>query len=149
MGELLEYVRTIPARHWVAWGLLLLVSPAGKAAVDVLTQKAGRNIFERLGKWFDARTSWKRKYKDYPYNLESRFPFSKTALVFITDFWHAADSVFLYGWQLAAVLFLPLESWPARLVLLALLKFGFGGTFELLYNRVFTSKTESPPPAEN
>jgi hypothetical protein len=76
--------------------LALLVAGTAKAAVDILTHQEGNNVFEALGAWWDARTSWKRKYKDYDGGDQSAaFPGSKGWLVLFTDFWHLADSVYL------------------------------------------------------
>jgi hypothetical protein len=144
----------MPAAHAVAWLLVLTVSPTAKAAVDALTQKAGRNIFERLknttlAKWFDARTSWARKYRNAAAgDYSARYPFSKNVLVMFTDFWHFADAVYLDAWKAALVLLSPVEGWFPCLCLFVALKGGFGATFEFFYSRVFTSKTESPPPAQ-
>lgn len=130
----------MPGRHMVAWALLFLVSAPAKAAVDVLTHKAGANRLERLGVWFDARISWKFKYKDYDAgDLRPRFPGAKTWLVLLTDFWHSADAAYLLGWQVPIVLFLPVNL-AAGAVLLCALKGGFGAVFELFYRRVFPLK---------
>lgn len=127
---------------------LVMLAAAGvaKAAIDVLTHQAGNNIFERLGPWWDARTSWKRKYKDYDAgDLRPRFPGAKSWLVMLTDFWHAADTVYLTSYALGfmlltATLFLGLGTERAGiwcLPALALARVYVSGLFELFYTRIF------------
>ena len=88
-------VRPVALALWVA-----------KAAIDTLTHQAGNNIFEQWGAWFDARTIWLNEYKSgsWPAAPKPRFWLSTTALVFLTDFWHAADSVYLTAYLLGGML---------------------------------------------
>lgn len=108
-----------------------------KAACDNLTHQAGNSIFEAWGPWFDARTSWKRKYKNYDAgDLRPRFWLSTTALVLFTDFWHAADSVYLTAYLAGGAL---LGCWLAQagplawVLALAAVKAGGGAVFQACY----------------
>ena len=88
----------------MAWLLIALLALAGlsKAVADATAHDSGRMM--RFGKWFDNRTSWQRKYRDY-YAGDKRpaFPGATTVLVFVTDAWHfftmlswlCADAAFL------------------------------------------------------
>jgi hypothetical protein len=121
----------------VAAILLLALAYVAKAAVDILTHQEGNNIFEAWGTWFDARSSWKRKYKDYDAgDLRPRFWLSTTVLVFATDFWHAADSVYLTAYLAGGAL---LGCWLAHsgplawLLALAAVKTGGGAVFQACY----------------
>lgn len=122
----------------LAWAIgLLALGFVAKAAVDVLTHQAGNNVFERWGAWFDARTSWKNKYRAYDAgDLGPRFPLATTALVLLTDFWHAADSVYLTAYLLGAMLLGawlgPAGAWPWVLAVVAVKAAG-GGVFQACY----------------
>jgi hypothetical protein len=117
----------------------LVLAYAAKAAIDTLTHQAGNNIFERLGAWFDARTSWLNKYA--PGSWESgaprpRFWLSTTVFVAVTDFWHAADSIYLSAYLIGAFLLgvaladTGPEVWALAFVAV---KAGGGGVFQALY----------------
>jgi hypothetical protein len=86
-------------------GLLVLAFVA-KAACDNLTHQAGNSIFEKWGAWFDTRVSWLNKYKpgSWPTAPVPRFPGSTTVFAWATDFWHAADSVYLTAYLVGAML---------------------------------------------
>jgi hypothetical protein len=133
----------------VAALLCIAVAGSAKSAVDILTHQPDNNIFSAKGPWYDARTSWKLKYKDYDAgDLTPRFWGSTKWLVMLTDFWHAADSVYL---QLYALGFYLLGLVACRLTaehaaLIALLihtglfsgsRLTFGVVFEYLYQKVF------------
>ncbi|MGI4862759.1 MAG: hypothetical protein ACRYFZ_02475 [Janthinobacterium lividum] len=128
----------------IAIGLLILAYVA-KAAIDTLTHQAGNNIFERWGKWFDTRTSWLNKYKPGSWEAGApvpRFLGSTTVFAWATDFWHAADSVYLTSYLLGAMLLGawlgPVQAWPWVLVVV-LVKGGGGGVFQGCY-RLFRIK---------
>lgn len=118
---------------------LLLVAYVAKAAIDNLTHQAGNSIFEKWGKWFDARTSWLNKYKPGSWEAGApvpRFLGSTTVFVWLTDFWHAADSVYLTAYLLGAMLLGawlgPAGAWPWVLAV-GLVKGGGGGVFQACY----------------
>jgi hypothetical protein len=123
----------------VAAILLLALAHVAKAACDNLTHQQGNSIFERWGPWFDARTSWLNKYKPGSWEAGkavARFLGSTTVFVALTDFWHAADSLYLTAYLLGAML---LGSWlgPVQalpwLLALAAVKGGGGALFQLCY----------------
>ncbi|MGI4864619.1 MAG: hypothetical protein ACRYFZ_11915 [Janthinobacterium lividum] len=127
-----------PTSYLVAAIGLLILAYVAKAAIDTLTHQAGNNIFERWGKWFDARTSWLNKYKpgSWPSAPVPRFLGSTTVFVWLTDFWHAADSVYLTAYLLGAMLLGvwlgPVQAWP-WLLAIVLIKGGGGALFQGCY----------------
>ena len=93
----------------MTWILLLLGGLAGafRAVHDCLTFSPG--ALARFGPFWDARTSWLRKYKDY-YNdpTTPRFWGSTTVFVAVTDMWHLSNmlawacldaALLVAGWQ--------------------------------------------------
>ena len=74
--------------------LLVLCALAGgfRAVHDCLTHEPG--ALARWGPFWDARTSWRRKYRDY-YNdpKTERFWGSTTVFVFATDAWHLFNAL--------------------------------------------------------
>jgi hypothetical protein len=129
----------------IAIGLLILAYVA-KAAIDNLTHQAGNSIFEKWGAWFDARVSWLNKYKAGSWEAGApvpRFSGSTTVFVWLTDFWHAADSVYLTAYLVGAMLLGawlgPVQAWP-WLLAIVLVKGAGGGVFQLCY-RLFRIKT--------
>lgn len=128
--------------------VLFAMAAVAKAAVDILTHQAGANVFEVLGPWWDARTSWKRKYRDYDAgDLRPRFWGSTGPLVLLTDFWHLADAVYLTTYYSAAfALGVALASGSVWWfpVALAGQKLYFGAVFELCYQRLFRKSPAAP-----
>lgn len=125
----------LPVLLW-SIGLLALAFMAN-AAVDNLTHQAGNSIFERWGAWSDARTSWLNKYKPGSWQASkpvARFPLSTTALVALTDFWHAADNVYLTAYLVGAML---LGAWLGAagslpwVLAVAVVNAAGGGVFQL------------------
>jgi hypothetical protein len=123
--------------------LLFALAGISKAAVDILTHQEGANIFEAKGPWYDARTSWKLKYKDYDKgDLRPRFLGATNVFVMFTDFWHAADAVYLASYHLGGAalgaLLVTMGAGPALIVaLLASSRLIFSGCFELCYSKLF------------
>jgi hypothetical protein len=127
----------LPIGYLLAAIVLLLVAYVAKAA--------GNSIFEKWGKWFDARVSWLNKYKPGSWEAgakQPRFLGSTTVFVGLTDFWHAADSVYLTAYLLGAMLLGawlgPAGAWP-WLLAVALVKGLGGGVFQTCY-RLFRIK---------
>lgn len=76
----------------------LLVTIAGifDAFRDTLKNKYEQSIFAKCNRqFFDPKVSWRNKYKHRKPTNGAAFPFSKTALVFLTDAWHLFQFVFL------------------------------------------------------
>jgi hypothetical protein len=135
----------LPIGYLLAAIGLLVVAYVAKAAIDNLTHQAGNSIFEKWGKWFDARVSWLNKYKPGSWEAGApvpRFLGSTTVFVWLTDFWHAADSVYLTNYLLGAMLLGawlgPVGAWPWILAVV-LVKGGGGGVFQACY-RLFRLK---------
>jgi hypothetical protein len=134
-----------PTSYLLAAIGLLIVAYVAKAAIDNLTHQAGNSIFEKWGKWFDARTSWLNKYKAGSWQAGAavpRFLGSTTVFVWLTDFWHAADSAYLTAYLLGAMLLGawlgPVQAWPWVLAVVVVKGAG-GGVFQACY-RLFRIK---------
>lgn len=123
----------------------ILLAGLAKAAVDIMSHQADNNIFIRWGAWFDVRTSWKRKYKDYDRDGENgpaAFIGAKGPLVALTDFWHAADFVYLKAYLLGAGfgavgIYRAGGAWWAYAAGLVWSAIVMGAVFELTYRRSF------------
>jgi hypothetical protein len=129
----------LPIGYLLAAIGLLVVAYVAKAAIDNLTHQAGNSIFEKWGKWFDARVSWLNKYKPGSWEAgakQPRFLGSTTVFVWLTDFWHAADSVYLTAYLVGGMLLGawlgPAGAWP-WLLAVALVKGGGGALFQACY----------------
>jgi hypothetical protein len=129
--------------------VMLAIAGVAKAAVDELTHQEDNNVFIKRGAWYDARTSWKLKYKDYDAgDLRPRFFKSTTWFVLFTDFWHAADAVYLTSYMLGSMsLALGLAAWlglpaslPWQLAALALGRIYVSLWFEPFYTKHFRIK---------
>ena len=98
--------------------LALLLALAALAAGWRAVHDTGTHAPEKLAKWgrfWDARTSWTRKYRGGLAQLGPRFPGSTTWLVALTDGWHLSN---LLSWLAADVAVLVLaygtpRLWPA------------------------------------
>jgi hypothetical protein len=125
--------------------LLLALAHVAKAACDNLTHQQGNSVFEQWGPWFDARTSWKNKYAAGSWEAGAprpRFWLSTTVLVLVTDFWHAADAVYLTAYAAGAGLLgitLASANPTAWLLALGAVKAGGGALFQVCY-RLFRVK---------
>jgi hypothetical protein len=135
----------LPIGYLLAAIALLIVAYVAKATIDNLTHQAGNSIFEKWGKWFDARVSWLNKYKPGSWEAgakQPRFLGSTTVFVWLTDFWHAADSVYLTAYLVGGMLLGawlgPVQAWPWVLAVV-LVKGCGGGVFQACY-RLFRVK---------
>lgn len=57
-------------------------------AADGLNESGLHHRFGINNRFWDNRTSWKNKYRDYPTDKRSAYPFSKNLLVWTTDGYH-------------------------------------------------------------
>lgn len=127
-------------------GGLLAVAALAKAAIDVLTHQPDNNIFAALGKWWDARTSWLNKYKSGSWEMGApvpRFWGSTGPLVWLTDWWHFADFVYLTAFLVGGLLLGRATAggpWWWLAVAVVGVKVGFGVVFELGYRKLFRRK---------
>lgn len=83
----------------------------------------------------DWRTSWLRKYRDWPEDKRARFPLSKSILVWLTDLWHLAQQIMLVAFCAAAVYYQPITSRP--LLDAFILFVAFSLAFHVMYHFVF------------
>ena len=98
---------------------LLALAGALRAIHDTLTHSPG--ALARWGPFWDARTSWTRKYRDYYKDpVTPRFWGSTTVFVALTDAWHLSN---LLSWACADAAFLlaafPTYRWYAVTAVLA------------------------------
>lgn len=121
----------------------ILLAGLAKAAVDVMSHQEDNNIFINWGAWFDIRTSWKRKYKNYDSgDMRPAFWRSEDVLVALTDFWHAADFVYLKAYLIGAGvgavgIYKAGGPWWAYLAGVCWSALVMGAVFELTYSRYF------------
>ena len=87
--------------------VLLLVAGLARAVHDALAHSPA--CLARWGAFWDARDSWRLKYKNGEPALGARFPGSTTVFVALTDAWHASNAV---AWGCVDTAFL-LAAWPA------------------------------------
>lgn len=98
-----------PYLHSIIIALVLLVSGASNGVMDTLQFHYSGSVFAELPaekqQYWNPNLSWKNKYADWRGGDKSAaFPFSKTALVFLTDGWHFFQFVMLTMWSIAVVL---------------------------------------------
>ena len=94
--------------------LLSVVLLAGIAdgTKDKILFHYGKSIFSKLPAdkqtCFNPQISWKLKYKDVEAgDYRPRFPLSKSALVFVTDFWHLLKQI----WEILIFGAISLAAW--------------------------------------
>ena len=119
--------------NWIIVGLLILAGVT-KAFLDT----SSINGFN--GKWWNKGTGWKFKWKKGRVGDE-RFPFSSTALVFLTDFWHLSQFIMLRFLYLAIALPLYDESERYAILWLFLNVFvvfpvALGFPFQIVYSKL-------------
>ncbi len=114
--------------------LLLVLAGICVAVQDTLQHHYHSSIFRRLNKQFwNPDLSWKNKYKNGDPILGSRFPFSTTFLVFLTDGWHLFKGLAWTLMEVAIVINLPVNFFLG----LILVKFAVSIPFHLFYTYIF------------
>ena len=135
----------MPHRLLIACLLLLLTAAMANAVMDTLQFHYSQSIFPQQERetflsgdrqFWDPNLSWRNKYVDWPNNKSPAFPGATGPLVFLTDGWHLAKFIMLTALELAILL--PLmrlfrRPWYWALGALVVVKFVFGGVFELFY----------------
>lgn len=121
-----------------------ILAAACNAVMDVLNFKFSTSIFRNMNpKWWDAKKSWRNKYKNGIKDLGPKFPLSTTVLAFTTDAWHffqfLSNSLVTLPLVLVAQKAEDLHWWQAVILFLAL-KSLWGMTFEPLYSKYFRKK---------
>tara|TARA_R110000868_G_scaffold247696_1_gene504076 strand:- start:118 stop:435 length:318 start_codon:yes stop_codon:yes gene_type:complete len=79
---------------------------------------------------FSEIDSWRNKWKNGDKRQGEKFPFSSTILVFLTDRWHFAQSLFLWTIFVLIVTYKVQYTWWIDMIGL---RFVFGVTFEMWY----------------
>lgn len=74
--------------------------------------------------------SWRNKWKNGNKSEGEKFPFSSTILVFLTDRWHLAQSLFLWSIFGLIVTYEKQFNWWIDLILMRVM---FGVLFEMFY----------------
>lgn len=130
--------------------LLLILAGISKAFMDKLAAPdhfTGTWLYKYRSPWLnDKLTTAKNKYKQGQPGLGPAFPFSTTALVFITDAWHFAQEVFLSSLILSLSICLDFVSIHRpitnELIEFLLLKAMLTGSFYIVYTFILP-KTET------
>lgn len=123
-----------------AWGLSLGAGYANGVG-DVLQFKYSSSVFPQEGsgekvlwgghQYWNPAVSWKNKYQDYPNDTGSRFPMSKSGLVWATDGWHMSKTVQLTLMQVGVVTYKPPEKWGHKVLDVILMKVLFSAGWNL------------------
>lgn len=128
--------------------ILCLVLGILDAAKDIITFRFKQSVFYNLNHQFwDPLISWKNKYKVpltpykpkwyYPIfapKLEERFPFSTTALVFLTDAWHLLKALYIVTILSAIFFYSQIISFSADIILCFC---AYSFTFNLFESKIF------------
>lgn len=134
---------------------LMLLAGATNGVMDTLQFHYGQSVFptdpgeKLLGgsrQYWDPKVSWENKYKNYPDDQRPAFPFSKTALVFLTDGWHLFQFLMLTAFQLAVILpLVQLYRFPRWTIFVGLIlcKISFGAAFAALYGYILLKQKTS------
>ena len=95
------------------WGSYTLVFVSGTAngTMDVLQFKYQKSVFPRNGdkllglseQWWNPDLSWTNKYKNWPIDQRAAWPGAKTWSSFLTDGWHANQTLYLKTGQIAII----------------------------------------------
>lgn len=118
--------------------LLIIIAGMSNGIMDTLQFKYASSRLTALNPAFwNPAISWKRKYKDWDGNdKRPRFPFSTTALVFLTDAWHLFQFVMLSSFTAAIVIALYTDNQYSLLhaaVAFVIAKMLFSAGFHLIY----------------
>lgn len=92
--------------------ICFLIVGVCKAVSDTLADHYEQSVFVKWNPWFwNKKISWINKYRyDAQKQLKPKFPFSTTALVFLTDGWHLFNMIghiFIFAGILALIFLTP------------------------------------------
>jgi hypothetical protein len=73
--------------------VLLAISATAKAIQDKLQFHFEDSVFSKLGNWWNAKHSWKNKWKNGDKKQGEAFFLSSTLLVGLTDAWHLFGTI--------------------------------------------------------
>jgi hypothetical protein len=122
--------------------ILIIISAIAKAAMDKINFHFNDSIFANRNKYFwNTQLSWPNKWKNGFKELDEKFPFSSTILVFLTDGWHLMQFIFLNS-LFTAFFLISLHdfSYYEAIIHLILLRALFSVTFELFFKYIFSNK---------
>lgn len=130
--------------------VLLIIAAVGKAVMDTLRFHFLTSFFAKYWKntWVNPDVSWKNKWKNGDPAQGEAFPGSSTIFVFVTDFWHLSQFIYLRCIFAVIILFpaqdalsfLPgMATWLWYMIAYVGLSAIFGLTFTLFYSKL--SKT--------
>lgn len=92
--------------------IFIILAGIFNATMDVVTYRWDKSFFKkRLNKYsqfFNPKKSWTNKYKSGVAGLGEKFPFSTSALVFLTDWWHLAKCLMILCISLAIIFYSPI-----------------------------------------
>ena len=129
--------------------LLLFIAGIFDAARDLISFRYAQSIFYKLNPYFwDPERSWKNKYRMpfekgeplwYYFNLytpmfKEKFPYSTTALVFLTDAWHLLKALVLICFLFAIVYYKPIVGFWGDIWILFI---AYSISFNLFEGKIF------------
>jgi hypothetical protein len=119
--------------------ILIFIGGVAKGCMDKVQFHFGKSIFKNFNEnYFNPKVSCNNKYKNGIKEQGEAFFLSTSVLVFLTDFWHLAQWVFLNSIFLAFALSTKIT--PSVFVDFFILRFTLGGPFWLFYNKLLTTK---------
>ena len=122
---------------------LLILAAAADGLMDKLQFRYSGSVFEKRAaahrQWLDPRLSWHNKWKNGDPKQGEAFPLSSSALVGLTDAWHALKSLAISCVILAFILpfckLLPGLPWTFWVGVFFALHLLYGAVFELMFAR--------------
>lgn len=118
-------------------GVFFLLAGVCMGVMDTLQHHFSVSIFRNRGNFWNPKESWRNKYRNGEKEQGPKFPFSTTALVFLTDAWHFFQFLMLSCLRTALAL-LAASKWPLEwfywVGVWVLLIPVFSGGFHLTYS---------------
>ena len=131
--------------------ILLIIAAISNAVMDTISFRFEKSIFSKFKNkdWFDPSISWKNKYKDKCPDKGPAFWGSTTFFVWVTDAWHFFQMIMLSCFNVSIILcinvaylsfFTIFQTFIIDVAIFFMIKVIYGGSFELFWNNLFTSK---------
>lgn len=119
----------------ILWLPVLLMLGAGffNGSADTMRDKMSLSVFAKWDQQFwNPRISWKNKYVDWDKgDRQPAFFLSTTALVFLTDGWHLANTLSLLCIKLALLLMWRPSGWQQISIAFILVSIGYSSGWHL------------------
>ena len=92
--------------------IFMILAGILNATMDVVIYRWDKSFFKKklskYSQFFNPKESWRNKYKSGVPALGEKFPFSTSALVFLTDWWHLAKCLMILCISLAIIFYSPI-----------------------------------------